>query len=467
MSYFRRLGAALVGRPPASPYDQARMRSGHPKGQQKASALGPAIARLMLNMPVWPNRDYAQLGREGYQQNAIVYRSISLVAKSVAAITLELHQGRGKGLQTLEDHPLLELLRHPNPEQDGVAFTTSLVSHMLISGNGFLERTSEDNLERMELYSHRPDRVRVVPGPQGFAQAYEFRINGDIRRIAIDVDTGLRPILHLKEFHPVDDFYGMSPLDPGAWAIDSHNASGQFNKALLDNAATPSGAFVYTGNPEGGNRLGDDQYARLRAELEQSRQGAANAGRPMILEGGLDWKTMAVDPDRLQFVESKNQAAREIALALGVPPMLLGIPGDNTYANYAEANRAFYRQTVIPHARWLARALTGWFAEQLERDMRLEVDLDTIDALRSERMEFWAQVDKTTFLSPNEKRALVGYQPHDGGDDVYVGAGQIPLGDTGAIAGGAAPDDTGGDKWVAPSAQRRGYWDRARKEELT
>jgi HK97 family phage portal protein len=82
--------------------------------------------------------------------------------------------------------------------------------------------------------------------------------------------------------------------------------------------------------------------------LQEGFAGAKNAGRPLLLEGGLDWKPLSLTPAELDFINTKNAAARDIALALGVPPMLLAIPGDNTYSNYAEANRAFWRQTVIP-----------------------------------------------------------------------------------------------------------------------
>jgi HK97 family phage portal protein len=95
-------------------------------------------------------------------------------------------------------------------------------------------------------------------------------------------------------------------------------------------------------------QLSEDQFERLKRELEDSYQGKANAGRPLVLEGGLDWKPMSLSPKDMEHIEAKHVAAREIALAFGVPPMLLGIPGDNTYANYAEANRTFWRQTVLP-----------------------------------------------------------------------------------------------------------------------
>src|SRR6185437_17136072 len=84
--------------------------------------------------------------------------------------------------------------------------------------------------------------------------------------------------------------------------------------------------------------------------------------RPLLLEGGLDWKPLSLTPKDMDFIEAKNVAAREIALAIGVPPMLLGIPGDNTYSNYQEAQRVFWRQTVLPLVNRTARALSSWLS---------------------------------------------------------------------------------------------------------
>lgn len=443
MSYFRTLGRALLGRAPSVL-------------GQKASAVGALIGRVNLGQALWPNRDYERLAREGYQQNPVVARAVELLAQGVASITLELHRGKGAKAQVLEDHPLLELLARPNPDQDGQALIAALISNLVIAGNGYLERTGSGDLARTELYALRPDRVRIVPGPEGWPEAYEYRVGGGIRRFDVDVGRGRRPILHMRRFHPTDDFYGMSAFDPAAWAIDTHSAGAAFNKALLDNAATPSGAYVYKPAEGADMRLSDDQYARLKQQIEEQMQGARNAGRPLLLEGGLDWKQLGMNLENLQFVEGRNQAAREIAFALGVPPMLLGIPGDNTYSNYAEANRAFYRQTVIPLAQWLARALTHWFAGDLERDMRLVVDLDSITALDVERAELWAKLERSAFLTINEKREALGYQPVEGGDEVYVGAGQLPIGapDDGAVAGGPAPEDD--DETDDPAQQKPG-----------
>jgi len=111
----------------------------------------------------------------------------------------------------------------------------------------------------------------------------------------------------------------------------------------------------------------------------------------------------------MDFIEAKNQAAREIALAFGVPPMLLGIPGDNTYSNYREANRAFWRQTVLPLVNRTAQAIGNWLGEAFSGALRLSFDADQIEALSAEREALWARVSAADFLTVEEKRAAVGY----------------------------------------------------------
>jgi HK97 family phage portal protein len=230
-------------------------------------------------------------------------------------------------------------------------------------------------------------------------------------------------ILHLRLFHPANDYYGLSPIEAAAAAIDLHNTASRWNKALLDNSARPSGALVYTA----GGHLTSEQFARLKGELEASFQGARNAGRPLLLEGGLDWKAMGLSPRELDFVEARHTASREIALALGVPPMLLGIPGDNTYSNYLEANRTFWRQTVLPLVERTARALSAWLAPAWSSPLELRPDLDAIPALAGEREALWARLEKATFLTTDEKRAAVGYGPlpeaHAGGAKLHPGTG--------------------------------------------
>ena len=381
--------------------------------ERKASRTARLIALEGGGRARWTPRDYAALSREGYAKNAIVYRAVRLIAESVGGLAFVLYEGAAE----LSAHPLIDLIRRPNPRQDGASFLEAVASHLMLAGNAYIEAVGltgdgATNFQVRELYALRPDRMKVVPGPDGWPQGYEYSTAG--QTVRFDQGAALPPILHLALFNPLDDYYGLSPLEAAAVAVDTHNAAARWNKALLDNAARPSGALVYDGAE--GNVLSVAQFERLKTELTEEYQGTAHAGRPMLLEGGLDWKPMSLSPQDMDFMDMKHAAAREIALAFGVPPMLLAIPGDNTYSNYQEANRALWRQTVLPLASRIGAALTQWLAPTFGRDLTLAVDTDRIEALSIDRAALWERVTKAPFLTVNEKRAATGYGALQGGD---------------------------------------------------
>ncbi len=382
--------------------------------EAKASRTARLIAFESGGRARFTPRDYAALAREGFMQNAIVHRAVKLVAENAASCTFLLYEGAAER----DRHPLMDLVTRPNPRQDGATLFEALYGYLLLAGNAYVEAVTiegQGGVGVRELYALRPDRMRVVPGADGWAQAYDYTAAG--RTVRFDQNTPpVPPILHLTCFNPLDDHYGLSALEAAAVAVDTHNAAAKWNKALLDNAARPSGALVYAG-PEG-SVLSDSQFERLKQELEQTYQGAVNAGRPLLLEGGLDWKAMSLSPKDMDFMEAKHAAAREIALAFGVPPMLLGIPGDNTYSNYQEANRVFWRATVLPLVNRMAAALTQWLAPVFGPEVRLAVDTDRIEALASDRAALWERVTNAPFLTVNEQRAAVGYGAIAGGDGI-------------------------------------------------
>ncbi|HVV94721.1 MAG TPA: phage portal protein [Hyphomicrobiales bacterium] len=372
--------------------------------ERKDSRARRLVALHAAGRPVWTPRDYAALAREGFLCNAVVFRCVHLVAEAVGATPLVLTEG---GVER-DAHPLLDLLAEPNPRQTRTTFLEALAGHLLLSGNGYVEAGVASGRVR-ELHVLRPDRMRVVPGADGWPEAYDYVVGADRVRFRQDA-APVPPILHVALFHPLDDYYGVPPLQAAAAALDVHNAAAAWNKALLDNAARPSGALVYAG-PDGAN-LTEEQFARLKEELESQFQGAANAGRPLLLDGGLDWKAIALTPKDMDFVEARNGAAREVALAFGVPPMLLGIPGDNTYSNYQEANRALWRDTILPLVVRIGESLSAWLGPAFgDQRLRLDPDLDRIEVLSTERTALWTRVEAASFLTDDEKRAAVGYGP--------------------------------------------------------
>ena len=414
--------------------------------ERKASRTGPLIAHLSYGMVRYAPRDAVELTRIGYEANPVVYRAVRMIAEAAASIPWRAYEGANE----VCDHPALALLARPNPVEVGPAFLEALISNLLLFGNAYVESVSVDGCPR-ELYALRPDRMSIVPGPDGWPSAYEYLAGGE--RVRYDMGgAGMHPILHLKQFHPLDDYYGFAPLKAAQTALETHNAAAGWNRALLDNAARPSGALVYAG-PEGVS-LSDEQFDRLKEELDENFSGARHAGRPLLLEGGLDWKALSLSPKDMDFIEAKAAAARDIALALGVPPLLLGLPGDNTLANYQEANRAFWRQTVIPLVARVQKSFATWMAPACGT-FRFDYDVDRLDALAQERVLEWTRIDNATFLTRNEKREAAGYAPEGAKDGGDVPDGSGGDGASGADGGG---DGANGGAWQNQPRDEQGRW---------
>lgn len=375
--------------------------------ETKASATGPVVAWSTNGRVAWTPRDTVSLTKAGFSGNPVGFRAVKLIAEAAAALPLIAQDTERR----YDVHPVQDLLSRPNAGQGRAELLENLFGQILLTGNGYLEAVADDALP-VELHVLRSDRMRLVPGADGWPVAYEYSVGGRKHRFAVGE---ISPICHIKSFHPQDDHYGFSALQAAASAIDVHNSASRWSKALLDNAARPSGAIVYKG-VDGHSSMSNDQYDRLVSEMESQHQGARNAGRPMLLEGGLDWKPMGFSPSDMEFQKTKEAAAREIATAFGVPPMLLGIPGDATYANYQEANRAFYRLTVLPLATRVVGAIADWLSDFSGEKVELRPDLDQIPALSVERDAQWRRVADATFLTASEKRSLLGLPVGEVGD---------------------------------------------------
>ena len=331
------------------------------------------------------------------------YRCVRLIAEAAASVPLCARRGEA----CEPGDPAAALLSRGNPGASPAEILERFYGFMQISGNGYLEAALIDGAPA-SLFALRPDRVSPITGRSGWPVGFEYHAGeGGARRFLRDDASGRCALYHMRLFHPASDLSGFSPLEAAAKAVDIHNEGARWTKALLDNAARPSGALIIKGQS---GALSDAQYQRLKDELENAHSGAAQAGRPMLLEGGLEWRAMSLSPADMDFLNARREAAREIALAFGVPPMLLGIPGDNTYANYKEAQLAFWRQAIIPLVTKTARGLTDWLAPYFGDDLNIVADLDRIPALSEERAALWKRLSEASFLTDAERRSLAGLE---------------------------------------------------------
>ncbi len=207
----------------------------------KASATGPVIAYGTSGRVAWTPRDTVSLTKVGFAGNPVGFRSVKLIAEAAAALPLVLQDHERR----YDQHPILALVGRPNPLQGRAELFEALYGQLLLSGNGYLEAVGGEDGVPEELHVLRSDRMSLVPGADGWPVAYEYAVGGRKHRFA--AGGGVSPICHVKSFHPQDDHYGFSPMQAAASAVDVHNAASRWSKALLDNAARPSGAIVYKG----------------------------------------------------------------------------------------------------------------------------------------------------------------------------------------------------------------------------
>ncbi|MEO8723157.1 MAG: phage portal protein [Sphingobium sp.] len=369
-----------------------------------ASSPRPALSRAyMLGGPAigeWPVQYEAQV-RAAVLANPVAQRAVRLVSEAVGGAALVANGGEDGASARL-----IELVRHVSGAQ-GLMETLAL--HLLLHGNAYVQIASDAEGVPVELFALRPDRVSVETDSRGWPVAYSYRAGQTITRFTSADGRGRTAIIHMKSINPLDDHYGLGCVAVASGAVAIHNAATVWNKALLDNAARPSGALVYDTGRDGAN-LSADQFKRLKEEMEAAFQGAGNAGKPMLLEGGLKWQSLSLSPTDMDFIGLKAAAARDIALAFGVPPMMLGLPGDSTYANYREANKALWRQTILPLADKILSGIGQGLADSFP-GTKLALDLERVPELSDERSALWERVGAADFLTVDEKRAMLGLAP--------------------------------------------------------
>jgi HK97 family phage portal protein len=354
----------------------------------------PADARPIV--PAWLKdisaeegfaRSYSARFEEVYRNNPVGQRSVRLIAGMLSSLTVD---GDERAVRLVKSGGLLE----------------GVTANLLLHGNAYVQLIADSNDAPAELVQLRPERVSVVADDRGWPVAYLYRAGAQVTRYERVDALERQQLAHIKALHPRDDHYGMGCLDAAIAAATVHNGAAKWNKGLLDNGARPSGALSY--EPADGSVLSTDQFKRLKEELASEFSGQANAGRPMLLEGGLKWQALSLTPADMDFVALKEGAARDIALAFGVPPVLVGLPGDATYANAREAGRALYRQTILPLAERILDALGTMLSDWIG-EVKLAVDTDQISELADDRAQLWQQVGAAAFLSDAEKRDMLGF----------------------------------------------------------
>ena len=357
------------------------------------------------NKPKFGSRDYENFAYDGYMTNVIVYRAINMIANAVSSIGLTYFEidKNGEKHELKDDDEIIKLIKTPNPTESYEKFMEHLIASYMISGNVYIQAVKNNIGKIVEMYILRSDRMTISAGYGTIPNYYRYTINNLTFDFPCDKKTGASDILHIKTFNPLDDWYGLSPMEPAQYSIEQHNECIKWNKSLLENGARPCGALVVK------QEMSDDVYNRLKSDFDDKFRGSDNSGRYMILEGGVEWKEMGVSPREMDYIETKNNSARDIAMAFGVQPQLLGIKGDATYNTMSEARLNFWEDTIIPITKTILSSISKWLSQSSNRTLIIEPDLDTITSLAEQRQKTWETINNSDFVSDEEKRESLGF----------------------------------------------------------
>ena len=388
----------------------------------------PAYKTLLMTLgsnPLWSKKDIARLAKAGYQQCSTVYACVNMIVESAAMVPWVLFRkpiSKGAKKEKIEEHDLLNRLHRPNPQDGGMAFTKNALAYYLIGGNSYIYKYGPNEGPPQELAIARPDRMKVLKGnrfnPIG---GYRYTVDG------VDRKPDFRPeeILHLKAFHPLDDWYGLSPIEVAGKEIDIASMGREWNMKLLQNDARPPGALTTEGT------LDEEQRTEVKKMMKEDVQGYKNAANPLVLEGGLKWQTFAITPKDMDWLTLDKMTVRRICSVLKVAPQLIGDEESKTFANYKEARKALYLEAVIPLLTYLRDEYNNWLTPAWgDNQLYLDFDRDSIEAIREEQNAVYERQGKAWWRSINEKRKACGDDDiGPEGDVIFVPSNFIPLAD--------------------------------------
>ncbi|MBW2363564.1 MAG: phage portal protein [Deltaproteobacteria bacterium] len=399
---------------------------------KKESRTASIITTPASGGVIWTPKGYDNFAKETYLKNATAFASIVEISTNVASVPwAQYRRIEGGKREVVTDTAVASILKRANPQESFQAVMLAVTAYLAMSGNTFFERVTPEsgpNKEDIkELYSKRPDRFKLKVNPSsGQLEKYIYSVDGRSVDWEVDPLTGQADILHLKSFHPLDDWWGAAPTESAAREIDTSNAATQWNMSLLQNQGRPGMIFTLIG------ALGEQQFDELEKRLA-AKTGATEVGKNMIITGerGTKAEPFGWSPTDMDFSEGDLRLMRKIAMAYRVPPMILGIPGEATFANFKEARLAFWESTIFYYLNYLRGELNNWLHGP-DSDMFIDYILDDIPALTIKRDAVWKRAQESDFLTLDEKRELVGkdkYEPsEEPGSMIFIEASKIPIG---------------------------------------
>ncbi|MBW2636471.1 MAG: phage portal protein [Deltaproteobacteria bacterium] len=404
--------------------------------ERKAADLSP-LQRLMS---ITLGRDenpytYQKAVSEGYFDNDIIYSGVDLVASNFASVPLQVKEigadGEQRDATSQEAQRLRQLLARPNILQSGTEWLYAVAAFRSLGGDGYtrLITSSPGSYDEQpsEMFPVSPPSVDLRTDTGNMFYQYnpasDFSGMNQSANFPIDLITGNSNIMQWGSFNPNTIASGTSPLQAANLNSDIYRFGNIWNRAYFKSGCRPSFALESTA-AEG---LSDEEFNRLKKELEENYSGLENGnGRPLLLERAKA-HTLSQSPKDADFSVSHDQQARDVSRTLKIPPILLSMGSDTTFANLEAANLMLWEGTIIPLWQSFSQTLNYQLTPRYGDNIIVVPDFSKIPALEPRRKEAWERAQNAQFLTVDEKRKLVGLDPTSGGNVILVGSNMIPL----------------------------------------
>jgi len=401
--------------------------------------------------PQYSPAGYYTYAKEGYEENDLIRRGIDFVGVSIAEAPLTVYTDKDD--TAIPNHPLDLLLQNPNPHTSENDFLADINLDLYLGGNAYLEKVkSLSGNKVLELWRMRPDRIEIVPSVETYIEHYIYNHNG--KKTVIPVDN----IIHIRLRNPLVEYFGLPILLSAAHQVDTDNEATDFTNVMLKNRGVAPG-FVLTSQ----GKVNDAQRKTIGSDWNSQYSGD-NRGKLMILEGTQGLASVSLNMHELALTDMRKLNMTRVLLSLGVPPILLGID-DATFANYAEARRSFYEDTISPYQTLIVNALNAGLVKDFGGGIHIGFDISDVPALRgirAERRKAAQEGFTTGLLTLNEARAEAGKPQTTDGDMFLRPMNLVPTPATvkkSACGCGVKHKDTvigdGLDRWRVGAVARR------------
>lgn len=338
-----------------------------------------------------------------------VLNAVNVIAQAVASMPCYLFEVNADGRKRVENHSVEYLLNEmPNRNQTPYQFKEVMMRHVLLTGNAYAVIGWNDKGQPESLTPYPPHAVNVQRTAAG---SYLYQITDFNGKVNVYLQD---EVLHLRHASH-DGFMGRSPITVCREAVGLGLAQQKHGASIMKNGLM-AGGIVTTAE------WFDQAKGQKAMEALKRYQGAKNAGKTPILEGGMEYKQLGMSNQDAEWLASRKFTIEDVARIFNISPIFLQDYSHSSYANFSEASRAFLGQTLRPHLVNFEQQLKDALMIDLNSQSRKRyvIEFDTSDLLRTnqqERFQSYETAIKAGILSPNEARKREGLLPYVGGDE--------------------------------------------------